>query len=395
MSGKRRGTSVGFPYSQQFDELLSQFFYCPFHKKEEAMRIAVFHDYFSNIGGGERLALTMARGLNATVLTTDRDGETLRRMGAEDVEIRSIGPTVNKPPLKQISASVRFATCNVSEEYDFFVFSGNWAHHAVRRHKPNLLYCHTPVRQFYDLRGHFRETLPSILHRTLFDAWVSVHRYWDQRSITQVDRIIANSLNTKERIRRYYGRDSEVLYPPVDTSQYQFREYGDFWLSVNRLYPEKRVDLQVDAFRGLPRERLKIVGGAAEGDHSRGYAKKISEDLPSNVELLGQVAEDELVDLYARCRGLIATSLSEDFGMAPVEAMASGKPVVAVDEGGYRESVIDGRTGRLVKADVEEIRRAIREISRDPGQYKFECLERSKNFDLPLFLDKMKKWIYR
>lgn len=102
------------------------------------MKIAIFHDYIGAIGGGEKLVLTLARGLGADVITTDVDEDSIKKMGFEDVKIISLGETVKLPPLKQISASLRFALCNFSKEYDFFIFSGNWAHFAVRKHKPNF-----------------------------------------------------------------------------------------------------------------------------------------------------------------------------------------------------------------------------------------------------------------
>lgn len=103
------------------------------------VKIAIFHDYIGAIGGGEKLVLTLARGLGADVITTDVNEDSVRKMGFEDVRIISLGETIKVPPLKQISASLKFAMCNFSKKYDFFIFSGNWAHFAARRHKPNML----------------------------------------------------------------------------------------------------------------------------------------------------------------------------------------------------------------------------------------------------------------
>ncbi len=100
------------------------------------MKIAIFHDYIGTIGGGEKLVLTLARGLGADVITTDVDEDSVKKMGFEDVKIISLGETIKMPPLKQISVSLRFALCDFSKKYDFFIFSGNWAHYAARRHKP-------------------------------------------------------------------------------------------------------------------------------------------------------------------------------------------------------------------------------------------------------------------
>jgi len=356
------------------------------------MRIAIFHDYIGAIGGGEKLVLTLARGLGADVITTDVDADSVSKMGFEDVNIMSLGGTVKMPPLKQISASFKFAMCDFSKEYDFFIFSGNWAHFAAKRHGPNIYYCHTPVRAFYDLYDVFLGG-QSFLTYVPFKVWVILHRNMYEHHMKYVHHIVANSINTQKRIMRYLKRTSVVVYPPVDTSKSGFEGYGDFWLSVNRLYPEKRVELQIETFGRMPGEKLVIVGGYAEADHALPYAKHIRTNLPDNVELLGAVAEDELVNLYARCKGFITTSLDEDFGMTPNEAMASGKAVVAMNEGGCLETVINGSTGYLVDADVDEIVNAVECISRDPSVFREKCIEQARKFDVDRFLNEMKKEI--
>jgi len=356
------------------------------------MRIAIFHDYIGAIGGGEKLVLTLARGIGADVITTDVDADSVSKMGFEDVNIISIGGTVKMPPLKQISASLRFAMCDYSKEYDFFIFSGNWAHFAARRHGPNLYYCHTPVRVFYDLYDVFLAK-QSFLTYIPFKMWVKLHRKMYEHQMKHVYRIIANSINTQKRIKRYLKRTSMVVYPPIDTSKFRFEEYGNFWLSVNRQYPEKRVELQIEAFGRMPGEKLVIVGGYAGADHALPYAKHIRMNLPDNVELLGAVAEDELINLYAHCKGFITTSLDEDFGMTPIEAMASGKAVVAMNEGGCLETVINGSTGLLVDADVDEIVNAVECISRDPSVFKGKSVKQARKFDVDRFLNEMMKEI--
>ena len=239
------------------------------------MRIAIFLDYIGAIGGGERVALMLARDLKADIITTDVSLEAVKRLGYGDVRIRSLGRTVKIPPFKQISASILFATCDVSKDYDFFIFSGNWSHYAAWRHHPNLWYCYTPVRAFYDLRGSMISRQPNAILKILAALWIGVHSRFDQRSVRSLDRVVAISKTVQERIKKYHNRSSEVIYPPVDFTRFRFEEYGDFWLSVNRIYPEKRIDLQFAVFRGLPEERLVMVGGYAEGDHASKYYEPI------------------------------------------------------------------------------------------------------------------------
>lgn len=358
------------------------------------MKVAIFHDYIGAIGGGEKLVLTLAKGLGADVITTDVDMDSVIKMGFEKVKIISLGNTLKIPPLKQIDASFKFTTCDFSKEYDFFIFSGNWAFFAAKKHKPNLYYCHTPTRAFYDLYDVYRKN-HSIFIAIPFTVWVQVHKRISEYYISHVCKIVTNSINTKNRIKKYLNRDSEVIYPPVDTARFKFKKYGNFWLSVNRLYPEKRVELQIEAFKEMPDQKLLIVGGYAAGDHASRYASKLMNELPENITLIGSVSEEKLLELYATCKGHVTTAMNEDFGMTPIESMAAGKPVVAVKEGGFLESVIDKKTGLLVEANVESIIRAVSIISQSPERYKNSCIQRAKLFDTSEFIRKTKEVISR
>jgi glycosyltransferase involved in cell wall biosynthesis len=353
------------------------------------MKIAIFYDWIGAIGGGEKLVLTLARGLGADVITTDVDMDSIKKMGFEDVRILSIGKTIDLPLLRPISLSLRMAICDFSKNYDLFIFSNNFSHFAARKHKPNMWYCFSPPRIFYDLHDIFKGREPFI-RRQIFKLWAASHEWISRRFVDHVEYFIAISVNVQKRIKKYYGRDSIVVYPAVDISKYRFEKYGDFWLSVNRLYPEKRIDLQVEAFRKMPEEKLVIVGGFERGDRSKKYAAGILKDLPGNVKILGSVPEDVLMELYATCKGHITTALDEDFGMTPVEAMASGKPTVAVREGGYLETMVDGSTGMLVDNDEKCIINAVKVISRNPEIYRSGCENRAKDFDVPAFIKKMK-----
>lgn len=335
----------------------------------------------------------LARALKGDIITTDVNHESIRLLGYTDVNVISLGSTIKVPPLKQISASIMFAGCDFSNDYDFYIFSGSWSHYAAKKHRPNLWYCYTPARIFYDLQAEIISRQPSWAIKQSAALWIACHSWFDRRSVKNLERIVAISSNIQKRIKDYHGMSSELVYPPVDTGKFRFGEYGDFWLSVNRIYPEKRIDLQFDIFRELPEERLVIIGCYAKGDHASEYYDRLVKNIPDNVEMRGAVSEEELIELYAHCKGLICTAKDEDFGLTPVEAMASGKPVVAVNEGGFTETVLQGRTGLLVKADKDELVKAVKEVSRDPDRYKEACLERAKEFDSYISLEKMKRLI--
>ena len=350
------------------------------------MRIAIFHDFFGTIGGGEKLVVELARGLKADIITTQKDERNLKLMKADDVNIISLGNPFPFPVLKQIIASWLFSRADFPD-YDFYILSGNWAIFAAKKHKPNLLYCHTPVRMFYQAYDDFKKIAPWWA-KPFFVLWVKVHRYFLEKNLKHIQGVVANSQDCKRRVKKYYHKDAVVINPPI--KKYRFRKYGDFWLSVNRLYPHKRVELQLEAFRRLPKEKLLIAGGVSAGDHSERYRKELLRNKPKNVVFLGEVGEKKLEELYGDCRAFIATSQKEDFGMNIVEAMGAGKPVVAVNEGGHRETVVNGKTGFLVAADADSLVRAIKLLSKNNNKYKAYCIANANKYSVERFIGRMK-----
>jgi glycosyltransferase involved in cell wall biosynthesis len=351
------------------------------------MKLAVFYDFLQTIGGGERVALTLAKRLGADLITTEFDPQLPARAGFEGVHVISLGPLRPGPPQKHIHATWRFLRARFPG-YDFYVFTGNWSHFAAKHHHPNLYYCLTPTRMFYDQReatlARQRGT-----RRLAGDLWIRCHSALDRRAVDHCDRITAISENVRERVRRYYGRDADVIYPPVQTARLRFREIGDFWLSVSRLYPEKRIELQLEAFRQLPSEKLVLVGGYSPGDLTEQYVASLHP--PPNVTLLGEVSDAELVDLYARCRGLVTTAVDEDFGITPVEAMAAGKVVLATNEGGYRETVVHGKTGYLLPPTADAFAGTIRQLDDHALESMREaCVARAKVFAEDVFVAKIR-----
>lgn len=347
----------------------------------------MLYDYLQTVGGGERVALTLAKHFDADLITTAFDESLPERAGFLGIRVVSLGDILRQPPLKQIHASWKFARTHL-DGYDFHVFIGNWAHYAAGRLHPNAYYCLTPTRSFYDQRTAMIARLP-VPNRWVARAWSSAHARFERRSIQRCDDVVAISENVRRRVQRYYGRDAQVIYPPVATGRHRFQELGDFWLSVSRMYPEKRIELQLDIFRRLPKEKLVIVGGHSAGDLAERYLARLKP--PSNVTLLGEVPENRLVDLYGRCRGFLTTAVDEDFGITPVEAMAAGKCVLATDEGGYRETVADGKTGFLFPPDSDAFAAKIRQLDDSAlRSMKEACVARAREFDESVFLEKMR-----
>lgn len=351
------------------------------------MKTLIFHDHMSCIGGAERASLTLARELGADIAACDLDKDAVCLMGFDDIDIMNLGTTSNASPLRQIRASIRFSR-SFFPGYDIYVFCGSYSHHASLRHKPNIWYCHSPARAFYDLRKYHARRIGPI-NSVPFGIWVFIHGFFYRRAVAHVQETVANSHNIRHRIKKHLGTDSKVIYPPVDTKRYKRGPSGDYWLSVNRIYPEKRVDLQIEAFRRMPQERLLIVGSSTGKASPSEYEKSLMKNLPENVTMKGSICDTELIDLYAGCRGFITTAMDEDFGLTPVEAMASGKPVIATAEGGHLETVTD-ETGALIEASQDALIRAVNDIGPKAANFEKACLENSKRFDTKAFVKAFK-----
>lgn len=362
------------------------------------MRIAIFHQYLDNIGGAEIVVLTLARELGADVYTTVANTENIRRMGFT-VPVHTVGHIPKNAPWRQQLALLRLRFLDVSKKYDYFIIAGDWAVASAVRHKPNLWYVHSPIRELYDLNRYVRENvLPknifSAFFTLSFDVWSWYNRRLNRTYVEHVGTIVSNSHTTQQRVKKYLQRDSTVINPPTDTSAFYFNAVGDYWLSVNRLSPAKRIEIQMQAFSKLPAEKLVVVGSYEEARHFLTYKKHLESIQPSNVELLSHVDAAALRELYANCKGFITTALDEDFGLTAVEAMASGKPVIAPNSGGYKETVLDGVTGSLLDdMSPGALVDAIQHIGKDPLQYKAACIRQAQNFDTKVFIEKIKQEI--
>lgn len=249
----------------------------------------------------------------------------------------------------------------------------------------NFCYCLTPCRYIWDLYQDYTRTLRS---RPLIAPVAHWLRIWDQLSATRVDHFMAISHEVASRIRRHYRREPEVIYPPVDVDR--FVPTGsppeDYYLVVSRLVAYKRIDLAIQAANLLGR-RLVIVGDGPQ-------RRRLEALAGPTVEFLGLADDARVASLYSRCRALLFPGL-EDFGIAPVEAQAAGRPVIAFGRGGATETVVHGATGVFFEEqNVESLVEAILQFERlhlDPTL----CRRNAERFDRREFYHRLRGAIDR
>lgn len=361
-------------------------------------KIAIFHNFMDNIGGAEMVTLFLAKNLDADIYTTNIDEEKIRSMGFEDLipKIKSLGKIPKMAPFRHQLALYKFRRLNLGNKYDFYIISGDWAMSGAVNNKPNMWYVHSPLNELWAFKDYIRTNVLTWWKKPIFDIWVLFNRALTKKYAKHIGSWVCNSENTKLRIKRYYGADALVINPPVDISKHVNGKAENFWLSVNRLITHKRIEIQMKAFAKFPSERLVLVGSYEMGTKQfEDYKKNIESIKPGNVEIMSWVPAEKLLLLYNTCKGFITTARDEDFGMTPVEAMASGKPVIAPNEGGYKETVLHGTTGLLIdNLDANSLAQAIQKIKMEldarPEKYKDACMKQARKFDVSEFVRKIK-----
>lgn len=353
----------------------------------------VLYDYLQVSGGAERLSLDLVRGLPGYQLVVSRIYEQARFLAVEELlgadGLRCLGG-VGTRPLPRIAEALACFTWRTGflRDAETVVYSGLYAPSAVFNQGggARIYYCHTPPRYVYDWRDRYLVRFAPPLRPLAAAAFDALGRRYEA-ALGRMDRIIANSENVRSRIRQHLGLESEVIHPPVDTERFRWTGQGDYFVSLARLEPHKRVDLIIQAFLGLPGQKLVIASGGR--DEAR--LKALAKGAP-NIVFTGWQDEEGLRACVGGAQAAIYVPTDEDFGMSPVEAMAAGKPVIGVREGGMLETVLDGETGTLVAPalDVESLREAIGDMPPARALAMREaCETQAARFSKKLFLERM------
>ena len=220
------------------------------------------------------------------------------------------------------------------------IISSSWAvAKGVKTNKQqtHICYCHTPIRYAWDLYDEYTSNL-SFIKKIVVKQTLKRLKKWDLATLDRVDHFIANSNFVKARIQNTYSRNSTVIYPPVDINKFTLQSSKeDFYITASRLVPYKKTKLIVDAFNKMPDKKLVVIGSGDELES----IKKISQ---ANISVLGYQPDQLLVEHIQKAKAFIYAAI-EDFGILPIEAMACGTPVIALNKGGTAETVIDGVNG--------------------------------------------------
>lgn len=346
------------------------------------MNIAIIHDWLTNMAGAEKVLLQILE------IYPEADVYTSVYERAACPEFAKY--KVNTTYLQRYSlfrryrealipyAPLAFEMLDLSS-YDLVISSTTFAAKGVIT-KPDALhvcYCHTPTRYLWE--PEIDNRAKSGFMSGLRQKTAHKLRLWDKVAAERPDYYLANSETVRERIKKYYKRESQVVYPPVEIDKFSYNKgisIQDYFLFVSRLIPYKKADLVIEAFNKLSLP-LKIIGDGPE-------AARLRKIAGPNIDFLGRVDDEQLAKYYSQAKAFIFAA-EEDFGIVPVEAMACGRPVITLSRGGAAETVLNGKTGLYFQEQsVESLVSAVRKFKAE--EYDPEVIRaRAKEFSAENF----------
>jgi len=353
------------------------------------LKVAIVADWITNPGGDDKVLWALHELYpEAPIFTTIFNGKKMSKYKKCDVRTTFLQHMPFSRSKSQLYIPLMTQALSKFDfsDFDIIISSSHTIGKNINvpKHCKHICYCHTPIRYVWapevdDISnrinlGPFKKPLLCYLKKH------------DLEFVDNVDLFIANSKTIQKRIKKSYHRDSELVYPPVDVDRFTPDKItkGDYYLCAGRLIPYKKTDIVVRAFNKL-NKKLKVVGTGPEESSLR----KVASD---NIEFTGFVNEVKLIEVMQKAKALIFAA-DEDFGIVPVEAMASGTPVIAYSHGGATETVESGTSGVFFNSqDQDSIVQSIEKFERiniDPNS----CIKQARKFDKRIFIDKITKII--
>lgn len=325
------------------------------------MRTAIIHDWLVSHGGAEQVLKSIYSVFPGDIFTLLQHAKVLKSYDLPQECVRS--SFLEKFPMvnKYFKYYLPFFPCIIEQfdlrNYDIIISSSHCVAKGVLTTSEQLhvCYCHSPMRYIWDMYQDY--LYDAKLHKGLkgWLAQIFLHklRMWDFTSAQRVDHFIANSQYIARRIKKTYGKDATVIYPPVNVDEFSFStKKEDFYVTASRLVSYKRIELIVEAFNNMPTKQLMVIGSGAD-------LAKIKAKAQPNISILGFLETEELKKYLQKAKAFVFAAL-EDFGILPVEAQSCGTPVVCLGQGGTAETVIHGKTGVFFqKQTVQDIQQAI------------------------------------
>lgn len=355
-------------------------------------KIAIAHDWLTNMGGAEKVVINFKQIYKEAPIYTISYNENNLDEELKDIDVRT--SFIQNLPKGNVKHQMYLPFMPTAwEQFDFNKYdvvlssSSSCAKGIIT--SPDTLhicYCHSPMRYAWEFYNEYmsREKMGKI-KKLLIKYIMNYIRIWDRTSADRVDYYIANSKNVAKRIYKHYGIEADVIHPPVKGSYFNISDVDeDYFLMVSRLVPYKRVDLAVEVFNelGLP---LVVIGGGSQLEYLKSIAKP-------NVKIMGRQSDEVIKEHYSKCRAFIFPG-EEDFGITPLEAQASGRPVIAFGKGGALETVINGKTGLFFKEQTKEsLKNSILKFQNIKWD-KHEIRKHALKFDEEIFKEKINTYI--
>ncbi len=357
------------------------------------MKVALVHDYLNQMGGAERVVMALHdifpdAPIYTSIYDPERVDPAFQRMDIRTSFMQKL-PLVTKHHQPYLPL-YPFAMERLDlRGYDLVLSSSSaFAKGVITRPETmHICYCHTPMRWCWNYDEYVEREHLGRMARSILPFFITGLRIWDLTTAMRVDHFIANSPIVAERIKKYYRRDAVVIPPPVEAHRFPFDATTvpeDYCLIVSRLVPYKRVDLAIQACN-LLQLPLIIIGGGRD-------LEPLQKMAGSTIRFLGRLSDAEVLHYYTHCRALLFPG-EEDFGITPLEAQASGRPVIAYGAGGALASVIDGVTGRFFREQTIESLAAVLSTF-DERMFQPESIRNhALEFDTPRFQRRILQFI--